>query len=70
MVTSNQLLTKLNDIEAEIEELRLLVVSNIKPKHFVSLRGMAKLLVPENELEKSIKKAKSSLSKRSEDVCS
>ncbi len=66
----NQIMTKLNGIESEIDELKVLVASSIKPKNIVSLRGMAKLIVPESELEESMEKAKLSLSKRSKNVCS
>lgn len=57
---------KLKEIEKEIELVKILVLFRsdylVKPKP-VSFRGMAKLLVSEKELEKSIEKTKVSLFK-------
>lgn len=55
---------KLNKIEKEIQSLKILIMNTYQiPKKFVSLKGMGKLLVSENELEKSIGEAKKSLFK-------
>lgn len=69
-MNNQSIVTKLNGIESEIEEIKVMVASSMKPKKNISLRGMAKLLVPENELDKNIEKAKLSLSKRPDDICS
>ena len=62
----NQIYSKLNNIENEIEELKILVTSKeISKKKLMSLKGMAKLLVSEKELDKSIEDAKKSLFKGS-----
>lgn len=57
---------KLKEIEKEIQLVKLLVLFKsdylVKPKP-VSFRGMAKLLVSEKELERSIEEAKISLFK-------
>jgi len=57
---------RLKEIEKEIELVKILVLFKsdylVKPKP-VSFRGMAKLLVSEKELEKSIEEAKISLFK-------
>jgi hypothetical protein len=52
---------KINRIEDELNTLKALVSS--KKNKPVSLRGMAKILVSEKELEKSIENAKKSLLK-------
>ncbi len=61
----NQIYTKLNKIENEIEEIKVLVTLNktSKRKNLVSLKGMAKLLVSEKELDKTIEESKKSLFK-------
>ena len=48
MVSETKILTRLNSLETEIEELKLIVASSIKPKNPVSLRGMAKILLHES----------------------
>lgn len=61
----NQIYAKLNNIENEIENLKILTVSKSlkKPKKIVSIKGLAKSLVSEKELDKAIEKAKKSLLK-------
>lgn len=55
---------ELKKIENEIQSLKVLVLQTYQiPKQLVSLRGMGKLLVDEEELEKSIQEAKKSLFK-------
>lgn len=55
---------KLNQIEKEIQSLKVLIMQSYQiPKKLVSLRGMGKLLVEEEELEKAIGEAKGSLFK-------
>ena len=55
---------ELKKIEHEIQSLKVLVLQTYQiPKQLVSLRGMGKLLVSEEELEKSIQEAKKSLFK-------
>ena len=62
----SQIYTKLNNIENDIEELKILVTAKeISKKKLVSLKGVAKLLVSEKELDKSIENAKKSLFKGS-----
>ncbi|OQX53675.1 MAG: hypothetical protein B5M48_02780 [Candidatus Omnitrophica bacterium 4484_213] len=62
---------KLNEIKSEIESLKILILERYQvPKQWISLRGMGKVLVSENELEYSIKKAKKSLFKGDKDVLS
>jgi len=64
-----QVYTKLNNIENEIEGLKNLMMGYIPRQHkLVSLDGIAKLLVSEKELDKSIEEAKRSLSKGADDV--
>ncbi len=60
-----QIYTKLNKLENEIEGLKLLVGAkeSTKQKKLVSLKGMAKLLVSEKELDKAIEEAQKSLTK-------
>lgn len=60
-----QIYTKLNKLENEIEDLKLLVGAkeSTKQKKLVSLKGMAKLLVSEKELDKAIEEAQKSLTK-------
>ncbi len=65
MIKIDEVIQKLNGIGSEIEELKILVASNIKPKKPVSLHGMASLLVSEDELDESIEESKKSLSKES-----
>ncbi len=55
---------ELKKIENEIQSLKVLVLQTYQiPKQLVSLRSMGKLLVNEEELEKSIQEAKKSLFK-------
>ena len=55
---------ELEEIKNEIQNLKVLILQTHKiPKQLVSLRGMGKLLVSEEELEKSIEEAKKSLFK-------
>jgi len=55
---------KLDEIENEIQGLKVLVMRTYQiPKHLVSLKGMGKLLVGEEELDKSIEESKKSLFK-------
>ena len=54
---------KISQIESELNNLKSLV--SAKKNKPVSLRGMAKILVSEDELEKSIDEAKKSLAKGS-----
>jgi hypothetical protein len=60
-------ISKLKKIENELELIKVLILARgnylIKPKP-VSFRGMAKLLVPEEELLKAIEEAKDFLIKR------
>ena len=56
----NLINAKINQLENELNNLKALMSKEGKP---VSLRGMAKLLVSEKELEKSIEEAKKSLFK-------
>ena len=51
---------KIKQIENELNNLKALISNKKKP---ASLRGMAKLLVSEAELDKSIEEAKKSLVK-------
>jgi hypothetical protein len=53
------IIEKLENIEKEIKSLKELLRG--KPRKSVSLRGMAKPLVPEQELENAIKEAKKAL---------
>ncbi|MBI2654517.1 hypothetical protein HYX02_06980 [Candidatus Woesearchaeota archaeon] len=53
--------TKIRQIEDELNNLKALISG--KEKKPVSLRGMAKLLVSEEDLDKSIEDAKKSLFK-------
>jgi len=62
---------KIEDLEKEILELKSLILlkgDEIFEKKFVSLRGMGKLLVSEDELGKAIEEAKKSLFTGAEDV--
>ena len=52
---------KINQLEDELNNLKVLV--STKKNNPVSLRGMAKILVSEKELDKSIEEAKKSLFK-------
>jgi len=52
---------KINQIEGELNNLKGWI--SAKKNHPASLRGMAKILVSEEELEKSIGEAKNSLVK-------
>lgn len=62
-------LEKVKLSNGEIVELDLLPKKDIPKQHkLVSLDGMAKLLVSEKELDKSIEEAKRSLSKGADDV--
>ena len=55
---------ELKKIENEIQNLKILILQTYQiPKQLVSLRGMGKLLVSEEELEKSLEEAKKSLFK-------
>ena len=54
---------RLDAIENEIKNLKLLILRYQKPKKLVSLRGIGKLLVSEKELDESIEEAKKSLFK-------
>ena len=55
---------ELKKIENEIQNLKILILQTYQiPKRLVSLRGMGKLLVSEEELEKSLEEAKKSLFK-------
>ena len=64
-----QIYAKLNNIENEIEDIKILVTTKAIPKKkLVSLKGMAKLLVSEKELDKAIEEAKRSLFKGVNDV--
>ncbi len=56
---------KLSSIENELDSIRTLLR---RPKRVVSLRGIAKSLVSDEELENSIKDAKKSLFKGADDV--
>lgn len=56
---------KLSSIENELDSIRTLLR---RPKRVVSLRGIAKSLVSDEELETSIKDAKKSLFKGVDDV--
>jgi predicted CopG family antitoxin len=56
---------KLSSIENELDSIRTLLR---RPKRVVSLRGIAKSLVSDEELETSIKDAKKSLFKGADDV--
>ena len=56
---------KLSSIENELDSIRTLLQ---RPKRVVSLRGIAKSLVSDEELENSIKDAKKSLFKGADDV--
>lgn len=58
-----QIYTKLNKLENEIDDLKLLVGASTKQKKLVSLKGMAKLLVSEKELDEAIEEAQKSLTK-------
>ncbi|MBO3809850.1 MAG: hypothetical protein FGF50_09705 [Candidatus Brockarchaeota archaeon] len=57
------ILGKVENLEREVDKLKYLILfkseSSIKSRR-ISLRGVAKLLVPIDELEKSIEEAKSS----------
>ena len=57
----NIITAKINQIEGELNSLKGWV--SAKKNKQVSLRGMAKILVSEEELEKSIGEAKNSLVK-------
>ncbi len=52
---------KLERIENEIEDLKMLVVKKMEKPKTVSLKGMATLLTSEEDLDNSIEKAKESL---------
>ncbi len=54
---------ELRKIENEIQIIKVMIMESKMPKKNVSFRGMAKLKVSEEELEKSIRKAKKSLFK-------
>ncbi len=56
---------KLSSIENELNSIKTLLR---RPKRVVSLRGIAKSLVNDEELETSIKDAKKSLFKGADDV--
>ena len=57
----NIIYAKINQIEDELNNLKNLI--SAKKNKPVSLRGMAKILVSEEELAKSIEEAKNSLVK-------
>lgn len=54
---------ELKKIENEIKIIKVMIMESKLPKKNVSFRGMAKLKVSEEELEKSIMEAKKSLFK-------
>jgi len=58
-----QIEEKLEKIEKELQNLKMLIMfrTELVERKPVSLRGMCKILVSEEELEKSIKTAKKSL---------
>lgn len=59
-----QIYPELEEIKNEIKSLKILIIeSRQTPKQIVSLRGMGKLLVGEEELGISIKEAKKSMFK-------
>ena len=60
-----KIMKKIEKIEREINEIKNLILmkENIYEKKLISLKNSAKLLVPEKEIEKEIKKAKKSLLK-------
>lgn len=61
---AKEIYPELKKIEDEIQGLKVLILQTYQmPIQLVSLRGMGKLLVSEEELEKSIKEAKKSLFK-------
>ena len=61
---TSRIYPKLNRIENEIMGLKVLLMKSYPvPKHHVSFRGIGKALVSEEELDKSINKAKKSLFK-------
>ena len=63
-IKTKQIYPELKEIKSEIQNLKVLILQTYQiPKQLVSLRGMGKLLVSEDELEKSIKDAKKSLFK-------
>jgi len=63
-IKMKQIYPELKEIKSEIQNLKVLILQTYQiPKQLVSLRGMGKLLVSEDELEKSIKDAKKSLFK-------
>lgn len=62
---------KLEELEREVQNLRGLVLferNALFEKKLVSLRGMGKLLVSEDELELAMEKAKKSIFAGSENV--
>ena len=66
-----EVMKKIEDLEKEIQELKSLILlkgDEIFDKKIVSLRGMGKLLVSEDELEKAIEEAKKSLFAGAEDA--
>ena len=48
---------KLEDIEKELKDIKLSMLSNYKPKKAVSFRGIAKTKLNEKDLDISIRKA-------------
>ncbi len=65
------ILKKIEDLEKEVLELKSLILlkeNGVFDKKIVSLRGMGKLLVSEDELEKAIEEAKKSLFTGAENV--
>lgn len=63
---------RLDKIERELQDLKSLLVSernSLTRRKPVSLRGMGKILVSEDELEKSIESAKKSVFRDKDVLC-